>query len=168
MENQNLHLLALFASRCNRCLMNESDQEHSTPDDIRLTPQQAKELLDSAPARPRRQLKMSDHVNATTTIILSLASGALALSGYPWWAIIPALGALVASSFWVTNRRSRPNEPRFKISTISTIVFATWLTLPIWRGITRGDTAPFPEAWILAGLAPIAWLVFYLILIVRR
>lgn len=148
--------------------MNGRGREHSSADDLRMSPHQARELLDSVPSRPRRKLELRDHLNAATTIILSFASGVLALSGYPWWAVIPAAGALIASNFWVTNRRSRPNEPRLKASTISTIAFATWLTLPIWRGITRGDTIPFPEAWIFAGLAPAAWLVFYLILVVRR
>jgi hypothetical protein len=43
-----------------------------------------------------------------------------------------------------------------------------WLLLPIWRGVTRGDEAPFPESLVLAGLAPVVWLGFYLVLLIRR
>ncbi len=133
-----------------------------------VTIHQAEELLASVPPRPKRQLELRDHLNAIATIVMSFSSGLLALSGHPWWAILPAVAAIMVSNFWITKRRSRPNEPRFKIANTTTVMFTVWLTLPIWRGITRGDTAPFPESLIFAGLAPSAWLLFYIILLVRR
>ncbi|MGO3152506.1 MAG: hypothetical protein ACTIJJ_07795 [Galactobacter sp.] len=47
-------------------------------------------------------------------------------------------------------------------------VFAVWLVMPVWRGITRGETVPVPEVFIFAGLAPAAWLIHYVVLLVRR
>lgn len=119
-----------------------------------VTRAQAVKLLASIPAPPKRQLKWRDRLFAAIAIVMGMFSGLLALSGHPWWAVIPGAAAIAASNFWITDRRARPNEPRIKAGVIATIVFTTWLTLPIWRGITRGDTVPFPEAWTLAGLPP--------------
>lgn len=133
-----------------------------------ITPQLARELLASLPDRPKRRLGVRDHLCALSTIILSLLSGAIALAGAPWWAVLPALGALSISVFWLAGRRAQANEPRFTAMMVPTTAFNTLLILPIWRGITRGDIAPFPESLILAGLAPVVWLVFYVILLIRR
>ncbi|KAM9864046.1 hypothetical protein ACI1US_00206 [Leucobacter sp. BZR 635] len=100
-------------------------------------------------------------------MLLSFAGGALALGGYAWWAIIPALAAVLAAHHWVNQRLSRAGEPRLRASAVTSI-FTVWLAIPIWRGITHGETIPFPEAFVFAGLAPAAWLVFYLVLLVRR
>lgn len=133
-----------------------------------VTRQQAVKLLASIPPPPKRELTLRDHLFAAIAIVMGMISGLLALSGHPWWAVIPGAAAIAASNFWIADRKARPNEPRIKAGIIATIAFTTWLTLPIWRGITHGETVPFPEAWILAGLAPAAWLAFYLILFFRR
>lgn len=135
---------------------------------VRVTRQYATELLALVPPRPKRQLDLRDHVFAVTTIVMALVSGLLALSGHPWMAILPAAVAITTSSGWTSGRKNRPNEPRFKVSIFATMAVASWLTLPIWRGITRGETIPFPEAWVMAGLAPAAWLLFYIVLLIRR
>lgn len=132
-----------------------------------LTQHEAQSLLEAIPARPQRQFEISDHLSAVATVLCGFGSGLLALSGHPWWAIAPALVAFFVSHHWVANRLARPNEPRLRAS-IVTAIFTVWLAIPIWRGIMHGDTIPFPEAWILAGLAPVAWAVFYLVLLVRR
>lgn len=132
-----------------------------------LSTEDAQELLNSVPPRPRRHFSTLDHLSTATMIACSLASGLLALSGHPWLAIIPAAFALIASNLWLSRRLGRPNEPRLQAN-IAVVVFTVWMIIPLWRGITRGDTAPFPESLILAGLAPAAWLVFYLILLIRR
>lgn len=119
------------------------------------------------PPRPRRIFSAGDHLSAIATIALSYASGLLALSGLPWWAIPPALGAIVTSNVWISERVGQPNEPRLKGTFISA-AFAAWLLIPVWRGLVHGETVPFPEAFIFAGLAPAAWLVFYVMLLIRR
>lgn len=132
-----------------------------------VTAIEAQRLLDSIPPRPRRVFDSRDHVSALATIALSLTSGLLALSGLPWLAIPPALGAIVTSNVWISKRLSQPNEPRLKGAFISA-AFAAWLLIPVWRGLVHGETIPFPEAFIFAGLAPAAWLVFYVVLLIRR
>lgn len=132
-----------------------------------LTAAEAQRLLESMPPRPPRVFTAGDHVSAIATIALSLASGLLALSGLAWWAIPPALGAIVTANVWLSKRLSQPNEPRIRATLISA-VFAAWLMLPVWRGLVYGETAPFPEALFLGGLAPAAWLVFYVVLLIRR
>lgn len=133
----------------------------------RLSPVDAQHLLDSMARRPRRVFRDSDHLSSAATISLSFIAGLLALSGHPWWAVLPALCAVISSHMWVNKRLSRANEPRLKATFIAT-VFTVWLLLPIWRGIAHGETIPFPEALAFAGLAPAAWLVFYLVLLIRR
>lgn len=133
-----------------------------------LTPQQAQVLLDSVPARPRRQLGLRDHVSAFATAALSLTSGVLALSGHPWWAILPAAAAVILGSSWISSRRQRTNEPRLGPTSLVAAVFGAWLVLPIYRAIRFGETAPFPELLVLGGLAPAAWLAYYLWLLIRR
>lgn len=128
---------------------------------------EAQRLLDSVPQRPRRIFEGSDHLSAAATVALSFAAGLLALSGLAWWAIVPALGALVTSHMWISKRLSRPNEPRLKGTFISA-AFTVWILIPVWRGIMHGETIPFPEAFVFAGLAPAAWLIFYTVLLIRR
>ena len=137
------------------------------PEDV-VAPQQARVLLASVPERRRREVGARDHLGAAATILLSLAAGLVALAGQPWWALGPALGSLLAAHTWLHGRRARPNEPRLGANTIVLAVFTVWLLLPIWRGITRGEEAPFPESLVLAGLAPVVWLGFYLVLLIRR
>jgi len=127
----------------------------------------AQRLLDSMPPRPRRVFSAVDHLSAAATIALSFTSGLLALSGLSWWAIAPALGAIATSNVWISKRLSQPNEPRLKGTFISA-AFAVWLLIPVWRGLVHGETIPFPEIFIFAGLAPAAWLVFYVVLLIRR
>ncbi|MCC3267289.1 hypothetical protein [Arthrobacter gengyunqii] len=131
------------------------------------TPDQARRLLSSIPKRPERQFAASDHVSTAATVACSLAAGLIALSGHPWWAIIPTLCALITSHRWIASRLSRPNEPRLML-TIAISAFTVWLLIPVWRGITHGETIPFPEAFLFAGLAPASWLTFYIILLIRR
>lgn len=133
-----------------------------------MTPAEAQRLLASMPPRPRRRLGIADHLSAIATIGLSFAAGALALAGHPWWAVLPGVVALITAHLWVLRRQRRANEPRLAAPTIATVVFAAWLVIPIWRGITRGEVIPFPEALLFAGLAPAAWLVFYVVLLLRR
>lgn len=133
-----------------------------------LTPSHARNLLGSMPQRPRRHLELKDHLAAAGVIALSMAAGLVALAGRPWWAILPAVAALAAAGGWLASRKARVNEPRLGRHTVVIVVFSVWLFLPIWRGITRGETIPFPEALIFAGLAPAAWLGFYLVLLLRR
>jgi hypothetical protein len=109
-----------------------------------------------------------DHLGALTTVALSLTAGLLSLSGHPLWAILPALGALTTSHAWITRRQQRANEPRLNAAALVTVVFTVWLLIPVWRGITRGETIPFPEAWLFAGLAPAVWLGYYIVLLIRR
>ncbi|NUL49197.1 hypothetical protein F7P69_28965 [Cellulosimicrobium funkei] len=145
-------------------------RRRSGTDEHRLAAQQARELLESIPSRPQRHLSARDHLCAAITVLSSLAAGLLALSGHPWWAVVPALAALAGAYSWFSGRQGRPNEPRFggAAATLVPSVFTVWLALPIYRGIRYGDVAPFPEILVLAGLAPAAWLVFYLVLLVRR
>ncbi|MFJ3312869.1 MAG: hypothetical protein DI613_19740 [Kocuria rhizophila] len=139
-----------------------------TEADDPVTPEQARELLASVPSRPRRRLGLQDHFSALATIALSLISGLLALSGHPWWAIPSAVVAVIVANHWHAGRRQRINEPRLGAVSWVSVIFGVWLVLPIYRGIRFGDTAPFPEALLLGGLAPAAWLVFYLCLLIRR
>lgn len=132
-----------------------------------VTPDEAQRLLASVPRRPRRQITIIDHASTAATATCSFAAGVVALSGHPWWAILPALCALFTSHVWLASRLKRANEPRLKAN-IATVAFTVWLLIPIWRGITRGETIPFPEAFVFAGLAPAAWLAFYIILLLRR
>jgi hypothetical protein len=136
--------------------------------DVHVTPEHARKLLASVPARPRRRLGPRDHLSAAVVIAASLLAGVLALSGHPWWAVAPALVAVVVSNQWIAARRRRTNEPRLGAVTVVTAAFTAWLVLPIYRGIRYGDTAPFPESLILGGLAAAAWLGYYLWLLVRR
>ena len=136
------------------------DQEITTPD-------QARRLLAAVPKRPRRQFSISDHVSTAATVACSFLAGLIALSGHPWWAIIPTLCALITSHHWIASRLSRANEPRLKLAIVSA-AFTVWLLIPVWRGITHGETIPFPEAFLFAGLAPAFWLTFYIILLIRR
>lgn len=133
-----------------------------------LTPQQAQALLDSVPARPRRRLGLRDHASAAATAGLSFASGVLALAGHPWWAILPAVAAVIVGSNWISGRRLRTNEPRLGPISLVAGVFGAWLVLPIYRAIRFGETATFPEILVLAGLAPAVWLAYYLCLLIRR
>ena len=128
---------------------------------------EAQDLLAAMPQRPRRQLTIRDHLITGGIVLLSLAAGLLAMGGHAWWALAPALGAVLAAHHWVARRLSRANEPRLRASTVTT-VFTVWLLLPIWGGISRGDGAPFPESLLFAGLAPVAWLAFYAVLLLRR
>jgi len=143
-----------------------TDDPRSTPD--AMTASEAQRLLASVPPRPRRRLRAMDHLSALATIALSFAAGALALAGHPWWATLPGLGALVVSHHWVARRQRLANEPRLRAAAMVTVVFTVWLVIPIWRGITRGEVIPFPEAFLFAGLAPLAWLAYYLVLLIRR
>ncbi|WP_313823470.1 hypothetical protein [Citricoccus sp.] len=151
--------------------MNERAPETSAdtaPERTSVTPEQARDLLASVPRRPRRQLGPADHAFAVTIIVLSLASGLMALEGHPWWAVLPGIGALAAVYSWLARRWHRVNEPRLGASTIMSTVFTVWLLIPLWRGITRGETAPFPESLVLGGFASAAWLVYYVVLLIRR
>lgn len=132
-----------------------------------VTPNEAQLLLASVPAKPRRRLELIDHVSAAATSLCSLTAGLVALSGHPWWATLPAACALITSHVWIGRRLHRANEPRLR-ATIVTMAFTVWLLIPVWRGITRGETIPFPESLIFAGLAPAAWLAFYTVLLIRR
>lgn len=133
-----------------------------------VTPQRARELLGSVPGRPRRRLRVRDHLSALFTAVLSLISGLLALSGHPWWALVPAVAAVVVADRWFSGRKRRADEPRLAAVTLVSAVFGAWLFLPIYRGIRHGEIAPFPEMLVLGGLAPAAWLVFYAWLLIRR
>lgn len=146
--------------------MSESSPSEPVGQEI-ATPDEAQLLLASVPPRPRRQLEFIDHVSAAATILCSLAAGLVALSGHPWWAILPAVCALITSHVWMGKRLNRANEPRLKATTV-TVTFTVWLLIPVWRGIMRGETIPFPESLIFAGFAPAAWLVFYIVLLIRR
>lgn len=132
-----------------------------------LTQDQAKDLLSAIPPRPRRELTARDHLSSAVTILASLASGVLALSGHGWWAIAPGIIALMVSHWWIAQRRKRANEPRLRPPFVTT-AFAVWMALPIWRNITRGEVVDFPEGFLLAGLAPTLWLIFYVVVLVRR
>lgn len=99
---------------------------------------------------------------------LSFASGVLALAGHPWWAILPAVAAVIVGSNWISGRRLRTNEPRLGPISLVAGVFGAWLVLPIYRAIRFGETATFPEILVLAGLAPAVWLAYYLCLLIRR
>lgn len=164
-------LVASYASRCDGDDMNGSNHDHGPRqcETVQpLTPQRAQVLLDSVPARPRRQLGLRDHVSAIATAGLSLASGVLALSGHPWWAVLPAVAAVILGSSWMSGRRQRSNEPRLGPTSLVAAVFGAWLVLPIYRAIRFGETAPFPDLLVLGGLAPAAWLAYYLWLLIRR
>lgn len=128
---------------------------------------EAQHLLNSVPDRPRRAFGIGDHVSAAATIALSFAAGLLAVGGFPWWALTPALAAILSSHWWLNNRVTRPNEPRLKGRVVLT-VFTVWVLIPVWRGIMYGDTVPFPEAILAASFAPVAWLIFYIVLLIRR
>jgi len=132
-----------------------------------LSPGEAQHLLDLVPSRPRREFRIGDHLSTAATVALSLIAGALALGGYPWWAAIPALCAIINAHTWISKRLNRANEPRLRPTFISA-AFTVWVLIPVWRGVRHGETIPFPEAWLFAGLAPGAWLVFYLVLLIRR
>lgn len=132
-----------------------------------LSPEQARDLLGSIPRRPRRVFTSRDHISAAATAILSFAAGVIVLAGHPWWATPLALGAIIIAHGWIKSRLERPNEPRLKGVFVAT-AFTIWLLIPIWRGLVHGETVPFPEALIFAGLAPAAWLVLYLVLLLRR
>lgn len=133
-----------------------------------ITKDRAQELLAMVPERPRRAFGWQDHLCTAVVSLAGLSSGMIALSGHPLWAMLPGLLALVVAGGWLATRSARANEPRFRGVVLPVALFTTWLTLPIWRGITRGDTAPFPEALIFASLGPAAWLVFYIVLLIRR
>lgn len=140
------------------------DSSSSTP----LSPGKAQQLLGSVPHRPRRELKAVDHVIAILVVAASLAAGLLALSGYGWIAVAPAIIALLSANHWFSARQRRINEPRYRGARTILVLFATWLFLPIWRSIVHHETAPWPEALLLAGLAPVLWLGYYLFLLIRR
>lgn len=145
-----------------------SDSSRTEPTDLQLiTPDEARQLLAAVPQRPRRKLETRDHLVTAGIVLLSFTAGLLALSGHAWWATAPALGAALASHHWVSRRLNQANEPRLRASAVTTI-FTVWLLLPIWRGIVHDETIPFPEALIFAGLAPAAWLMFYIVLLIRR
>ncbi|NDK30872.1 hypothetical protein [Nesterenkonia haasae] len=131
------------------------------------TPEQARALLAAIPAQPKHELGVADHICVGATVILAMASGLIALTGHPWWAVIPAVASSTGAFAWIAHRQARVNEPRLR-AVLLPCLFAAWLSLPIWRGITRGETVPFPESMIFAGLAPAAWLGFYLWLQLRR
>ncbi len=69
---------------------------------------------------------------------------------------------------WIAGRRRRANEPRLGAVPWVSAIFGAWLVLPIYRGIRFGETASFPEALVLGGLAAAAWLVYYVSLLIRR
>ncbi|WAP52643.1 hypothetical protein OL239_05315 [Arthrobacter sp. ATA002] len=140
--------------------INPQDREITTPD-------QARRLLTAIPERPRREFTIADHASTAVTVAGSFFSGLVALIGHPWWAIIPTLCTLITSHYWIASRLARPNEPRLKVTAVSA-AFTVWLLIPVWRGISHGETIPFPEAFLFAGLAPAAWLTFYIILLIRR
>lgn len=151
--------------------MERSVEQHSpsTPQGNEpLTPQRARELLESVPARPRRHLGARDHLSVLATAVLALATGLLSLSGHPWWAIAPAVAAIIVADRWVSGRKQRVGEPRLGAVMLVSAVFGAWLFVPIYRGIRHGEVIPFPEILILAGLAPAAWLVYYAWLLIRR
>lgn len=142
-----------------------SDAEST--ENSRISALDAQRLLDSMPARPPRVFTMRDHLSTAATIALAFGSGLLSLSGLAWWAIPLALGAIATSNGWISKRLSQPNEPRLKGTFISA-AFAAWLLIPVWRGMVHGETIPFPEIFVFAGLAPAAWLVFYVVILIRR
>lgn len=133
-----------------------------------MTPQRARQLLESVPERPRRHLAVRDHLSVLATVALAFVAGLLALSRHPWWAILPAVTAIVVADRWVSARKQRVGEPRLVAVTLVSAVFGAWLTVPIYRGIRHGEVIPFPEILVLAGLAPAAWLVYYAWLLIRR
>ena len=142
-----------------------SDTHASEPHDFSAL--EAKRLLDSVPQRPRRIFTARDHLSNAAAVILSFAAGLLTMAGHPWWATPLALTAIVIAHVWIKSRLDRPNGPRIKGIFVAA-AFTVWLLLPIWRGVVHGETIPFPEALIFAGLAPAAWLVLYIVLLIRR
>src|SRR5699024_9154830 len=131
-------------------------------------PQQAQTLLDSVPARPRRKLGPQDHLSAAAAAGLSLVSGVMALSGHPWWAILPAAAAVAVGGRWISSRRRRSNEPKLGPVAVIFGAFGAGVSIPIYRAIRHGDRAPFPDVLVLGGLASAVWLLFYLWLLIRR
>ncbi|MFJ2144049.1 hypothetical protein ACIOJF_01945 [Glutamicibacter sp. NPDC087831] len=140
------------------------DSSSSTP----LSPGKAQQLLGSVPHRPRREFKAVDHAIAILVVAASLAAGLLALSGYGWISIAPAIIAFLSANHWFAARQRRINEPRYPGARTILAIFATWLLLPIWRSIVHHETAPWPEALLLGGFAPMLWLGYYLFLLIRR
>lgn len=133
-----------------------------------ITGDQARELLSSVPPKPRREFRTADHLVVLLTAACSLASGVLALSGHGWVAIAPALAACLLAQHWFASRQSRVNEPRYWGGRNLVIFFMVWLSVPIWRNLRHQETAPLPDALILAGLAPALWLAYYLYLLIKR
>ncbi|GGF33337.1 hypothetical protein GCM10010922_05610 [Microbacterium sorbitolivorans] len=132
-----------------------------------VSPEHAQGLLDSIPRRPRRVFTARDHLSTAATVLLSFAAGLLTMVGHVWWAIPLALGAIVIAHGWIKSRLDRPNEPRLKGASVAT-AFTVWLLIPIWRVLVHGETVPLPEGFLFAALAPAAWLVLYLVLLIRR
>lgn len=149
--------------------MSEQERRQTEASSENITPDQARNLLASVPQRPRRTFSSTDHVVAAVVIVLSLASGLLASTGSPWWAIIPGLAALSLGSWRLSHRRERANEPRFPaLMLLLSASFPTFLVLPIWWGIRHDQTAEFPEAFLLGGLSAAVALLIYLVLLIRR
>ncbi len=134
----------------------------------RLTPSDAQQLLSSVPSRPRRKFKAFDHLMAVAVIAASFAAGQLALSGYGWLSIAPAIIAFLCAQHWFAARQRRVNEPRFRGASIILAIFTVWLLQPTWRNLVHQETAPWPDSLILSGLAPLLWLGYYLFLLIRR
>lgn len=171
LETRPISLLATSASRCHSCHMSGSNGKSAAGDSRsprHLAPEQARALLDSVPARPRRQLGLQDHLSALAAVVLSLASGVMALSGYALWAILPAGAAVAVGSSWIYSRRQRANEPQLGPIALVFGAFGAGVGVPIYRAIRHGETVPFPESLVLGGLGAAVWLVYYLWLFVRR
>lgn len=132
-----------------------------------LSPEHAQSLLDSMARRPRRVFTVRDHLSTAATVLLSFAAGLLTPLGHVWWAIPLTLGAIIIAHGWIKSRLDRPNEPRVKGGLVAT-VFTVWLLIPLWDALVHGETVPLPEALLFAALAPAAWLVLYLVLLLRR
>ncbi|MFV0286762.1 MAG: hypothetical protein ACK5IM_10335 [Demequina sp.] len=102
-------------------------------------------------------------------MLLAFSAGVITLNGHPWWAVPLALCAIANAHGWITSRLERANEPTSPAwGAFVVTAFTIWLLIPIWRGVVHGETIPFPEAFIFAGLAPAVWLALYVVLLVRR
>ena len=128
----------------------------------------AQRLLASVPPRPRRRLDKWDHMSLVGVIALSFVSGMLAVAGFAWWALIPAAATVAVMWRWIFVREHRPNEPRLPAVSVITALVVVWTGIPIWRGIIDDAVLDVPRAIIVVALAPVAWLVYYVILLARR
>lgn len=131
-------------------------------------PEAAADPFASTTSGPRRRFGIREHLSAFAAIAFSLLSGLLALSGHPWWAILPASASIIVASAWTSARKRHAAAPLPGAVTLVAAVFGAWLFLPLYRGICHGETVPFPELLNLGGLAPAAWLLFYTWMLLRR